>query len=104
MEEINYLVELNRISQYFDLILGTNQIYKSKKDHFKKIIEEKHPTPIIFVADSPEDMKVAKEFSNTSAIGVTTNHTEHELKEAGADFIAKDLHETLNFLKRNYYS
>ena len=99
MEEINYLVNLNGVSQYFDLVLGTNQIYTSKREHFKKIIEEKRPDNIVFIADSPEDMKVTKEFSDTIALGVLTNHSEEELKNAGADFIATDLIGIQKFFK-----
>lgn len=104
MEEIKYLVELNKVSAYFDLILGTNQEYKSKKDHFKKIIEEQHPESIAFIADSPEDMKVTKEFPNTTALGVLTNHSEQELKIAGADLIVQDLHEALDHLKKRVWN
>lgn len=98
MKEINYLVELNGVSQYFDLVLGTNQVYQSKREHFKKIFDEDKPDSIVFIADSPEDMKVAKEFPKTTAIGVLTNHSKEELKTAGADFIARDLVATKNCL------
>lgn len=100
MEEIKYLVDLNGITQYFDFVLGTNKEYISKKNHFGKIIEEKNPDSIIFFADSPEDMRISKEFPEITAIGVLTNHSKQELKEAGADFTTRDLHEGLHLLKK----
>jgi phosphoglycolate phosphatase-like HAD superfamily hydrolase len=83
MEQIKFLAKINNVSEYFDLILGTNNEFTSKTEHFKKITSQWKPDKIIFVADSAEDMRVAK---NASAIplGVLTNHTEQELKEAGA--------------------
>lgn len=98
MEEIQYLVNLNGLSQYFDVVLGTDQKYISKREHFKKIITEQKPDNIIFVADSSEDMTVAKMFPNTTAIGVLTNHLEQELKEAGADFTTHDLNGVLQLI------
>lgn len=41
MDEINYLVKVLRLSEYFDLILGTDNVYKSKSDHFRKILADK---------------------------------------------------------------
>lgn len=101
MEEIKYLADLNGTSSYFDLILGTNELYKSKRDHYRKIIKEENPESIVFIADSVEDMRITKEFLNTTAIGVLTNSSKKELIEAGANLAAKDLHEVLNLLKNN---
>jgi phosphoglycolate phosphatase-like HAD superfamily hydrolase len=100
MEELKYLADLNGVSKYFDMVLGTNQEYTSKKDHLRRIIEEKKPDSTVFIADSPEDMKISKEFSKTTSIAVLTNHLEEELKQAGADFIVQDLHSALDLLKQ----
>ena len=99
MDELQYLIHHTGISHYFDLVLGTNQIYTSKVDHFKKVIQKYKPNRIVFVADSPEDMMVAKKNPSTIAIGVLTNHTYSDLKEAGADYIVDDLFQTLSVLK-----
>lgn len=98
VDEIKYLVNLNGVSQYFNLVLGTNDLYPSKREHFNKINEEQKPDSIIFIADSAEDMKVAKEFGATT-IGVFTNSPEEKLKEAGANYTCSDLFEALNILK-----
>lgn len=83
MEEIQYLVKLNGVLNYFDLILGTNEEFSTKSTHFKEIQSKWDSTTIIFVADSPEDMKVAKE-AGAIPIGVLTNHRKEELIRAGA--------------------
>lgn len=83
MEEIKYLIKLNGIFEYFDLILGTSNEYPSKTEHFKKIISKWNPEKIIFVADSPEDMRIAEK-ANAIPIGIPTNNTSQELKKAGA--------------------
>ena len=86
MEELKYLVELNGLSKYFDLILGTNKKYLSKNDHFNQIIRSQKPDLLIFVADSPEDMKIARQ-ANAIPIGIPTNHTAAELLTAGAKYV-----------------
>jgi len=86
MEEINYLVNLNGLSGYFDLILGTNEKYQSKQDHFKEIIEKQKPDLLVFIADGLEDVRIAKEFRAIS-IGVSTNHSREELLRAGATYV-----------------
>lgn len=83
MEEIQYLVRTNCVAEYFDLVLGTNQQFVSKREHFEKIKSRWNPDLIIFIADSPEDMKIANEFKAKS-LGVLTNHTKEELIDAGA--------------------
>jgi phosphoglycolate phosphatase-like HAD superfamily hydrolase len=83
MEQIKYLAEMNNVSEYFDLILGTNNEFPSKTEHFKNVISQWSPDRIIFVADSPEDMRIAKA-ANAIPIGILTNHTEQELINAGA--------------------
>lgn len=98
IDEIRYLVELNGVSKYFNLVLGTNNEFRSKYDHFRKIASEQNPKEIIFIADSKEDMKVAKEF-NAVSIGVLTNSPREELEKAGAAYTAKDLFEALEILK-----
>lgn len=87
MEEIKYLVELNGVSKYFDLILGTNEKYPSKRDHFSEIIETKNPKLFIYLADGLYDMKIAKEFDIVS-IGVPTNQSEEALLSVGADYVS----------------
>lgn len=86
MEEIRFLVKLNNVERYFDLILGTNAQYKSKKDHFREINTSHHPSVLIYLADGLEDMRVAKEFSAVS-IALPTNHSRAALQEAGAQYI-----------------
>ncbi|MBF8250006.1 MAG: hypothetical protein HW400_607 [Candidatus Levybacteria bacterium] len=83
MEEIRYLANINNTSEYFDMILGTNNEYPSKTEHFNKIISEWNPDKIIFVADGIKDMQFAKE-ANAISIGIPTNRTAGELKQAGA--------------------
>jgi phosphoglycolate phosphatase-like HAD superfamily hydrolase len=82
MEEIKFLAEMNNVSEYFDLILGTNNEFPSKTEHFKKVVSQWSPDKIIFIADSPEDMRIAKN-ANAIPIGILTNHTEQELINAG---------------------
>lgn len=84
MEEIKYLTEINNVSGYFNLILGTDNEYPSKTEHFKKIISEWNPDKFIFVADGIKDMQFARN-ANAIPIGIPTNHTEQELKKAGAE-------------------
>lgn len=87
MEEIKYLAGLNGIADYFDLILGTDDQFPTKKEHFNKINAEWHPANLIFVADGLTDMKIAKA-NGAIPIGVPTNHTPQELMDAGAVVIA----------------
>ena len=98
MAEIKYLLDLLDVSKYYDSILGTDNIYKSKADHFRKILGGKHYDPLIFIADGIEDMKVAKEF-NAKTIGVTTNHTGKELKKAGATITCETPLEAIPLIK-----
>lgn len=86
MDEIKELATLNGVASYFDVILGTSSEYPSKREHFRKIIEEKKPEQIVFLADGLEDMRVAKELG-VAAIGVTTNRSEEKLWEAGATYV-----------------
>lgn len=83
--EIEYLIEQNKISKYFDKVLGTNSKYLTKKDHFDEIREQKKPSLFVFVGDSEEDMRKAKE-GGLIAVGLTTNHPAEKLKAAGADY------------------
>jgi len=96
-KEIQYLIESNNIGTYFNKVMGTNGIYKTKKDHFEEIKKTTHPTVMLFVGDSAEDMKMAKS-SEITAIGLTTNHTDKDLKRAGADAVCDldNLQNTLN--------
>lgn len=97
MDEIKYLTELNDTSKCFDLVLGTNKDYPSKTEHFKKIISIWNPDKIFFVADSPEDMRIAKK-RKAIPIGALTNHTERELKEAGAKMTC-NLQDAISLIK-----
>ncbi len=99
MDELKYLVSLNRLSDYFNLILGTNKIFKTKNEHFQKIINDKNPNLIIFVADGPTDMKVVKALDIVQSIGITTNHSKEELVSAGAKNVVDDLSEVLTLIK-----
>lgn len=83
LEEIRYLIEFLGLSSYFDLVLGTSNIYKTKSDHFREIFSDKNPDLLVFIGDGAADMKVAKEF-NAKAVGVLTNRLQEELEEAGA--------------------
>src|SRR3989344_2300397 len=98
-EEIKYLANLNGVSHNFDLILGTGGRNSSKADHFRQIIQERKPNLTIFVADSPADMKIAKEFG-AIPIGVLTNHSREELLNAGAS-VTCDLNNVISVIK-NY--
>jgi phosphoglycolate phosphatase len=84
MAEIQYLIELLKFSEYFDLVLGTNNLFRSKIDHFQKIVDENNPDLLVFVGDGVEDMRVAKQFQSKT-IGVLTNCSKEDLITAGAD-------------------
>jgi phosphoglycolate phosphatase-like HAD superfamily hydrolase len=98
MMEIKYLIELLHLSKYFDQVLGTNNIYTSKKIHFEKILDERKPDQLVFLGDGKEDMRVAKEF-HAIAIGMTTNNISQELLSAGADKIVANNFEALSVIK-----
>lgn len=100
MDEIKYLVNLNGLSNYFNLILGTDNQYPSKREHFQKIILDHHPDNIVFVADGPEDMRIAKEFTCVTSVGVTSNHTEKELSAVGADHVVSNLPQVHSLLRK----
>jgi phosphoglycolate phosphatase-like HAD superfamily hydrolase len=99
MKEIQYLVNINELSEYFNLVLGTDNTYKTKNDHFQRIIAEQKPELIIYIADGPEDMRIAKEFELVKAIGVATNHSKEELLNAGAKNVVNNLDEGLLLIK-----
>lgn len=94
--ELDYLVNLTKVGNYFDHIYGTNG-FKNKEQHFEKIKSEYNPDMLIFVADGLEDMKLGKLF-NIITIGVPTNHSEKALRLAGAVKIAQTS-ELVNVLK-----
>lgn len=96
-KEIRYLVRLNGVGTYFDLILGTDEKYPSKREHFRKIIEGKTPDLLIYMADGLEDMRVGKEFG-AYTIGIPTNHPRLYLRKAGADYIC-NLNESIEVIK-----
>lgn len=91
MEEINYLVKLNGVLRFFDIVLGTDDKFRSKRDHFNLVIKAQQPQLMFYVADGLEDMKVVQEFGVIS-IGLPTNHSQESLREAGAKYVC-DLHE-----------
>lgn len=92
--ELEYLVGLNKLTDYFDQIYGTDDLHKSKEDHFRAVLADKNPDLFVFLADSPEDMRVANNFKAIS-IGITTNHSGGELIKSGADIVCKNLKEAL---------
>lgn len=97
MEEIRYLVKLTNIAEYFDLILGTNNKYPSKIEHFEKVVSVWNPDKMFFVADGTKDMKIAKE-ANAIPIGIPTNRTAEELRQAGA-MVTCNLQDTIPEIK-----
>ena len=98
MEEINYLVNSLNLSEYFDLVLGTSNTYKSKSDHFREILADKNPDLLVFIADGAKDMEVAKEFGAKS-VGILTNCPRKELQEAGANVICNTTFDTIPIIK-----
>lgn len=91
MEEIKYLVKLNGVLRFFDIVLGTDDKFRSKRDHFNLVIKAQRPQLMFYVADGLEDMKVVQEFGVVS-IGLPTNHSQESLREAGAKYVC-DLQE-----------
>jgi len=102
-EEIQYLTAFNKVTKYFDLILGTGKKFPSKREHFSKIKSMWGNPDVIFVADSPDDMKLAKSASFVP-IGVTTNHSKARLLESGAEYVCdlKDVKSILEKFKLNF--
>ena len=98
LEEIRYLVHLNGISEYFDLVLGTSKKYLSKKNHFREILNTKKPSLLIFMGDSAEDIKVAKRY-RAITIGLPTNQPKKVLKNAGTNFVCS-LKESKSVIKK----
>lgn len=99
IEEINYLIKLLGLSEYFDAILGTSKLFKSKTDHFQKVVEEKTPDLIVFAGDAAQDMKVAKQFG-AKVIGVLTNRSKEELEQAGATVTCASPLEVISVLQK----
>lgn len=91
MKEINYLVKVNGVLRFFDIVLGTDNKFRSKRDHFDLVIKAQQPQLMFYLADGLEDMKVAQEFDVIS-IGLPTNHSQESLGEAGAKYVC-DLNE-----------
>ncbi len=83
MDEINYLVGLNGVADYFDLILGTNEQFPTKNIHFNEIRTRWAPQELFFIADGLSDMKIARAWG-AIPIGISTNHSKEELVDAGA--------------------
>ena len=98
LKEIRYLVHLNGVSEYFDLVLGTSKKYLSKRNHFKEILNTKKPSLLIFIGDSAEDIKVAKQY-RAITIGLPINQPNKELKNAGANFVCS-LKESKSVIKK----
>nr|MBI5455732.1 HAD family hydrolase [Candidatus Levybacteria bacterium] len=99
MEEIKYLVELNGLSNYFDLTLGTDFKFISKNEHFNEIKRIWRPDEVYFLADGLEDMKIAKSFKFYS-IGITTNHSKKDLENAGASEVVDNLSQATLSIKK----
>lgn len=98
MGEIKYLVKLLGLTEYFDLLLGTNNTYKTKSDHFKEIYADKNPDLTVFIGDGAADMRVAMEFGAKS-VGVLTNRPREELEEAGATITCETPLEAIPLIK-----
>ncbi len=99
LDEINYLIQLLGLTEYFDVVLGTDNVYKSKNEHFAELLKDKHPDLFVFLADGAKDMEVAKKFG-AKAIAVLTNRPKKELVKAGADFICQTPLEAIPILQK----
>jgi len=53
---------------------------------------------IVYVADSPEDMRVGKELGAV-CVGVLTNHSKNDLRNVGADYTV-ELGEVIDVLRK----
>ncbi|MBT4682851.1 MAG: HAD family hydrolase [Chloroflexi bacterium] len=84
--ELNVLATNLELNMHFDFVLGTDEKFRSKRDHFQMISQENSCSLMIFIGDGLEDMRIAKEF-NFIAIGLPANHSPQKLLDAGADFI-----------------
>ena len=98
LKEIRYLVQLNGLSDYFDLVLGTSNKYLSKRNHFREILNTKKPSLLIFMGDSAEDIKVARSYKAIT-IGLPTNQPKKVLKNAGTNFVCS-LKESKSVIKK----
>lgn len=99
MDEIKYLVNLNGVAEYFDFVLGTNEQYPSKREHFKEILKDKKVDVLTYITDSTTDIEVAKEFNSTT-LALPINVPSNKLKASGADYICKDLKEAVTILDK----
>lgn len=88
MEEIKYLVKLNGVLSFFDIVLGTDDKFRSKRDHFNLVIKTQQPQLMFYLGDGLEDMRVAKEYDIVS-IGLPTNSSRQSLLEAGAEYVCE---------------
>lgn len=87
-QELAFLTSGFQLDRYFDRVLGTNETFASKIDHFDLITEASEPSLGIFVADGLEDMRIAKQFGFI-AIAIPANHPPKALQEAGADVVCE---------------
>jgi phosphoglycolate phosphatase-like HAD superfamily hydrolase len=87
-EELEHLMTALGLDRHFDRILGMNDAFESKVDHFNLITEATAPTQGIFIGDGLEDMRVARQFG-FFAIALPTNHPPTRLREAGADVVCE---------------
>jgi len=81
------IVELLKISEYFDYIIGETERIKSKLDpNLKKLLLEMYPnSKFIIIGDHPKDALLSKEL-NCPFMGVLTGvHETNQLKEARGD-------------------
>ena len=98
MKEIQYLVKLNGVNDFFDKTYGTDKYFASKEDHFKEIVQKYSVNSIVFVADGPEDMRVGKKFDAFN-IGVLSNHSQSELLNSGANEVCGAM-DVISVIKR----
>ena len=97
---INKLLKDKGINGYFQQVYGSQSGLKEK--HIKTLMQEYHPTLIVFIGDSPYDMQLSRE--NIITVGKAGRPEEsmlskEELIRHGADIATKDLKTIAKALK-----
>lgn len=89
-----------KIYDYFDFILGSDEISFPKPDpQGIKIVEKKYQEKCIYIGDTASDMVCAKNAS-CLAIGITQGGTSKDvLFNGGADYVIDNLHELPKLLE-----
>lgn len=99
---IKYGLDLFNLSQYFDYIVGFDDVQSPKPDpqgiqmcldHFDIM-----PSQAIMIGDALGDVSAAKNAGCPSAMVTYSLHTEDEIKNAKADVYLDDMKELLNYL------